>query len=108
MAPVRSLNLVTLARNEAEHKFQPNSMYKSSASRTVSVYMNVLSRTSDQCILIKAVEADALDQGTITTLEQSPVEKVSLFTDKNNAEYTYVLARRICVEPCVENKRDMS
>tara|TARA_B110001450_G_scaffold252641_2_gene274768 strand:+ start:2125 stop:2424 length:300 start_codon:yes stop_codon:yes gene_type:complete len=99
MAPVRSLNIVTLARKEAEHKFLPNNTYKSSATRTVSVYMNVLSRTSDQCIMIKAVEGDALDQGTLTTLEQSPVKKVSLFTDKNNAEYTYVLARRIRVEP---------
>ena len=66
------------------------------ASWTVSVYMNVLSRTSDQSLLIKAVEGAALDQGTLTSLEQSPVKKVSLFTDKNNAEYTTTSFR-----PCI-------
>ena len=97
MAPVRPVSIVTLKRKEADRKFQANTIYKSAPSWTVSVYINVLSRTSDQFILIKAAEGTALDQELLTTLEQSPVKEVRLFTDKNSAEYTYVLARRISV-----------
>eukprot|EP00966_Prymnesium_polylepis_P054931 1269841-Prymnesium_polylepis.3 len=97
MAPMRSGIIVTLERKEADFKFQSKQIYKSSASWNVSVFMNVVSRTSDRTIIIKAAEGAALDQETLARLEQASIMKASLFTDKNNAEYTYVLARRITV-----------
>ena len=100
MAPMRSGNIVTLDRNEAHFKFQRKQIYKSSASWNVSVYINVVSRTSDRTIMIKAAEGAALDQGTLASLEQSPIMEASLFTNKNNAEYTYIFARRITVPSC--------
>lgn len=96
-APVRKLSIVTLERKEADFKFQSNQIYKSSPSWNVSIFINVLSRTSDQTVIIKAVEGDALNQETLARLEQSSSMEAALFTDKNNAEYTYVLARRVSV-----------
>ena len=96
-APMRKLNLVALERKEADFKFQPNQVYKSSPSWNVSVFINVLSRTSDRTVMIKAVEGVALDQETLARLEQSESMEAFLFTDKNNAEYKYVLARRVTV-----------
>lgn len=97
MAPVRTGKIVTVQRKEGVRKFQPKLIYKGGASWDAFVYMSVLSRTSDDSILIKAVEGTALDHATLDKLEQSQVERVSLFTDKNDAEYTYVLCRRISV-----------
>tara|TARA_B110001450_G_C17620475_1_gene481001 strand:- start:185 stop:496 length:312 start_codon:yes stop_codon:yes gene_type:complete len=96
-APMRKLSIVALERKEADFKFHPNQIYKSSPSWNVSVFINVLSRTSDRTVIIKAVEGDALDQETLARLELSSSMEASLFTDKNNVEYTYVLARRVTV-----------
>ena len=96
-APMRKLSIIALERKEADFKFQPNQIYKSSPLWNVSVFINVLSRTSDRTVMIKAVEGVALDQETLAKLEQSAHMEASLFTDKNNAEYTYVLARRVAV-----------
>ena len=56
------ISIVALDRKEADFKFQPNQIYKSSPSWNVSVFINVLSRTSDRTVMIKAVEGVALDQ----------------------------------------------
>lgn len=98
MAPMRVPHVITLNRHEAVHKFKTNTIYKSSAwSLTSAVYMIVLSRTSDKCIFVQTVESAAFDEATRMTLEQSPVMKVALFTDKKNAEYSYVLSQRFSV-----------
>ena len=99
MAPTRPACIVTLDRTEAEHKFHPEHIYTSRSAWTTPIHINVLSRTSDHSILIKVAEGAALDATTLTSLAQSPITKVSLFTDKDNAEYTYVLARRISAMP---------
>lgn len=97
-APVRPTAIVSLHRSkEADFKFEPTQIYKSSSLWHVPVFMKVLSRTSDQTIMIKAAEG-AFDEETLAKLENASIMEVSLFTDKNNnAEYTYVLARRMTV-----------
>ena len=97
MAPMRKASIVVLDCKEADFKFQPKQIYKSNASWYGTVFINVFSRTSDRTMIIKAVEGDALDQETLAGLEQSSSMEVSLFTDNKNAEYTYVLGRRVTV-----------